>query len=82
MQYEAAFMWNDLKLAKFWMDLANNEKDKFWAKIQDEQSSIVENVRASDVYKANSKEFEGIKEEPEEEEETPMHNTKLGKLNK
>lgn len=51
MQFKASFLWNDLKLAKFWMDISKDTKEKLWARVTKEEEDIVETIRTTELYK-------------------------------
>ena len=69
MQYAASFLWTDMKLSKFWMDLPKDRKDKLWARATEEEESIVETVRDTELYRSQQCNLELVKEMRDETED-------------
>ena len=58
----------DLKLAKFWRDLKQNEIDGFWSKIADRQEEIIKELKQNETFKKINN-----LEDIQEEEKTTSH---------
>lgn len=58
----------DLKLAKFWRDLKQNEIDGFWSKIIDRQEDIIKELKQTETFKKINN-----LEDIQEEEKTTSH---------
>lgn len=45
------FYWNDLNLAKFWMDLPSTTQDAFWARVGEIEESALKQIKDSEAFR-------------------------------
>ena len=55
----------DLKLAKYWKDLTQDDQSAFWQKISKGQEDVISEIKLSEMFKSSRKQFDDIQEETE-----------------